>query len=73
MCFGLVSGIFSEPFFFLWDNKIRIVHINNAPYLSDWLVACKLLGISCTAHLRGNWKPKRYSLRRLLIRHYDLW
>ena len=55
---------------FIHKNKIAIVHINNAPYLTDWLIACKLLRRKCISHLRGNWTAGAF--RRVLIRFYDL-
>jgi len=58
-----------KTIWFLWKNHIDLVHMNNAPYLPDWLIICKLLGIKCIAHLRGNWVAK--PLSRRLVRHYD--
>ncbi len=60
---------FIRILFFLKKSRIELVHINNAPYLSDWLLACKIMGIKCTAHLRGNWKPGWF--RKKLIIYYD--
>jgi glycosyltransferase involved in cell wall biosynthesis len=68
--FVFIPG-FARILSFIVRNRIDIVHINNAPYLSDWLLACKLLGVKCTAHLRGNWVPGPGPLRRALIKHYD--
>lgn len=55
---------------FLKKFRIDLVHINNAPYLPDWLIICKLLGVKCVAHLRGNWKVK--PLNRCLLKQYDV-
>jgi len=34
-------------------NNIQIVHLNNNPFSSDWVIACKILRIPCVSHLRG--------------------
>jgi glycosyltransferase involved in cell wall biosynthesis len=34
-------------------QRIDLVHLNNNPYLSDWVLGCKLAGIPCVAHYRG--------------------
>ncbi|MGB0129014.1 MAG: glycosyltransferase [Rhodocyclaceae bacterium] len=57
---------------FIARSRIDIVHLNNCPDLSDWLIASKLLGVKCSAHLRGNWKPAPRSFQRWLVGHYDL-
>jgi glycosyltransferase involved in cell wall biosynthesis len=56
---------------FIARNRVDIVHLNNCPDLSDWLTASKLLGVKCSAHLRGNWKPAPRSFQRWLVGHYD--
>jgi len=53
----------------LSKNKIDIVHINDAPVLTHWLIIAKLLRIKCISHLRGNWQPT--FLQRLLTKYYD--
>ena len=37
----------------LKKQRIDLVHLNNNPYLSDWVLGCKLAGIPCVAHYRG--------------------
>ena len=37
----------------LRENRIDLVHFNNNPFSGDWILACRLLGIPCVAHLRG--------------------
>jgi glycosyltransferase involved in cell wall biosynthesis len=49
--------------------KIDIVHLNNAPQNSDWLIASKILHVKCVSHLRGNWIPGHFHQR--LARYYD--
>lgn len=79
--FGIVQKVlnlilFTLPDFvkillFLRRKKINLIHLNNAPYLSDWLIASKMLRVKCTAHLRGHWKPLPTFFHRILIKHYD--
>lgn len=49
--------------------KIDLIHLNNEPTLTHWLIASKILGIRCISHIRGNldipWIKKR------LIKYYD--
>jgi glycosyltransferase involved in cell wall biosynthesis len=58
-----------KTFIFLRRKHIDIVYLNNAPYLPDWLLICKLLKIKCVAHLRGNWIAK--SVDKYFIKYYD--
>lgn len=62
---------FIRNLIFLRKSNIDLVHINNAPYLIDWLLACRLLGIKCTSHLRGNLIRPRPILDRF-IKYYDI-
>lgn len=56
--------------YLLLELKVDLVHINNAPRLNDWLIACKILKVKCIAHLRGHWEPK--SLQKRLFKYYDV-
>ena len=60
---------FLKIIYLLSKLKIDLVHINNAPALTDWLIACKILRKKCIAHLRGNWNPKFF--QKKLVRYYD--
>jgi glycosyltransferase involved in cell wall biosynthesis len=60
---------FVKNIYFLLKYKIDIVHLNDMPGLTDWLIGSKLLGIKCISHLRGNWKPK--PLQKRFVRYYD--
>jgi len=60
---------FFKTLYFLKRQQIDIVHMNNAPYLADWVIACKILGIKCIAHLRGNWVAD--PINKYFVRHYD--
>ena len=54
---------------FLMKHKIDLVHANNTPDLTDWLIASKLLRIKMVSHLRFPWSPTY--VRKKLIRFYD--
>jgi len=60
---------FLKIIYLLSKLKIDLVHINNAPALTDWLIACKILRKKCISHLRGNWNPKFF--QKKLVRYYD--
>jgi len=54
---------------FVIKYKIDIIHINNAPILSQWLLASKLTATPIVAHVRGNLNlPKQ---QRKLVPKYD--
>lgn len=54
---------------FIIKHKIKIIHINNAPILTQWLVASKILRVPCVAHVRGNMALG--SIQRKLVPKYD--
>jgi len=56
--------------YILSKYRVDLVHINNAPYLTDWLLASKIMRVECTAHLRGTWKVRPW-YNRVLMRYYD--
>lgn len=60
---------FLRILYFLLKFKIDIVHLNNVPALTDWLIGSKVLGVKCLAHLRGNWEPN--TLQTKLVKYYD--
>jgi len=60
---------FSKIIYLLSKLKIDLVHINNAPALTDWLIACKILRKKCISHLRGNWDIGY--LQKKLLKFYD--
>ena len=49
--------------------KIDLVHMNDAPFLTDWLIASKLFRAKCVSHVRGNWAPR--PLERRLLKYYE--
>lgn len=60
---------FSKIIYLLSKLKIDLVHINNAPALTDWLIACKILRKKCISHWRGT--RKFDIIKRKLIKFYD--
>ena len=60
---------FLKIIYLLSKLKIDLVHINNAPALTDWLIAAKILKIKCIGHLRGNWDIGY--LQKKLLKFYD--
>ncbi len=51
-------------------ERIDLVCLNNAPVLTDWLLACKLLGRPCVSYFRGT-PSELFPLHRRLIGSYD--
>jgi glycosyltransferase involved in cell wall biosynthesis len=49
--------------------KIDIVHLNDAPKLTEWLVASKLFGAKCISHLRGDWAATPFQTS--MLKYYD--
>lgn len=41
----------------LVQERIDLVCLNNAPYSTDWLLACKLMGRPCVSYFRGTPAP----------------
>jgi glycosyltransferase involved in cell wall biosynthesis len=54
---------------FLKNNGIDVVHANNTPDLTDWLVISKLLNKKIISHLRYPWSPN--ATRKVLFPYYD--
>lgn len=54
---------------YLRKNRFDLVHLNNSPDQTDWLVVSKMLGLKVVSHLRFPWSPTR--VRRLLSGRYD--
>ena len=54
---------------YIKNNKIDLVHANNSPDLTDWLIVSKILNVKIVSHLRFPWGPT--AGRRLLINCYD--
>lgn len=63
------STFFLHVIGILLRHRVDLVHLNNTPSETAWLIACKLLGLKCIAHLRSNWEPKL--LEKRLLRFYD--
>jgi len=55
--------------YILFKYKIDLIHINDAPVLTNWLLASKIFKIKCIAHLRGNWAPD--TAHKKLARYYN--
>ncbi len=53
----------------LRKHAIDIVHLNNAPSESGWLLASGATKRLCVSHLRGNWNPA--PLQKWLLGYYD--
>lgn len=51
------------------NKKIDLVHANNSPDLTDWLIVSKVLNVKIVSHLRFPWGPT--AVRRLLFNCYD--
>jgi glycosyltransferase involved in cell wall biosynthesis len=63
----LIFGILRSAWF-LWRERIDILHLNNSvPIKDDWLIAGKLLGKKCVGHQRGiiPTSPRSGLIRRL--------
>ena len=54
---------------FVKNHEIDLVHANNFPDLTDWLIVSKLLKIKIVSHLRFPWSPNH--ARKMLIGYYD--
>lgn len=52
----------------LKKHKIDLVHLNNNPYMSDWVLGCKLARIPCVAHYRGLRKRTDWLSRSVVSR-----
>ena len=61
---------FLKIIYLLSKLKIDLIHINNAPALTDWLIACKILRKKCISHWRGT--VKFDIIKRKLIKFYDV-
>jgi glycosyltransferase involved in cell wall biosynthesis len=55
--------------FIMIKYKIDIVHLNDAPKLTEWLIVSKLFGAKCVSHLRGDWAATSFESR--MLKHYD--
>jgi glycosyltransferase involved in cell wall biosynthesis len=58
-----------EILYIMIKNKIDIVHLNDAPKLTEWLVASKLFGAKCVSHLRGDWVATPFQTS--MLKYYD--
>ena len=54
---------------FIKKNHIDILHLNNTPDLTDWLILSKLARIKIVSHMRYPWSPD--FIRKKLIVYYD--
>jgi glycosyltransferase involved in cell wall biosynthesis len=55
--------------YIIFKRKINLIHINNAPVLTPWLIAAKLFRRKCISHVRGNWEPT--PLHKAFVKYYD--
>lgn len=55
--------------YIIFKNKIDLIHINNAPVLTPWLIIAKLFRKKCISHVRGNWEPT--PLHKAFVKYYD--
>lgn len=51
-------------------ERLDLVCLNNAPVLTDWLLACKLTGRPCVSYFRGT-PSELFPLHRRMIGRYD--
>jgi glycosyltransferase involved in cell wall biosynthesis len=56
-------------FRYIKKNNIDLVHANNSPDLTDWLIVSKLLNVKVVSHLRFPWGPT--AARRVIFNFYD--
>ena len=54
---------------YLKKNRIDLVHLNNSPDQTDWLLVSKMMGLKVVSHLRFPWSPTR--TRKFLSDRYD--
>lgn len=54
---------------YLKSNNIDLVHANNSPELTDWLIVSKLLNVKIVSHLRFPLGPT--AVRKFLFNYYD--
>ncbi len=54
---------------YLLNKQIDLVHLNNSPDQTDWLLVSKMLGLKIVSHLRFPWKPT--CIRKYLMKKYD--
>ena len=54
---------------FLKTHKFDLIHANNSPDLTEWLILSKILKVKIISHLRFPWSPNR--TRKLLFGYYD--
>ena len=55
--------------YILLRYNIDLIHANNAPEITPWLITSKFVGIKCISHLRGNWSPT--PLQKRLAKYYN--
>jgi glycosyltransferase involved in cell wall biosynthesis len=55
--------------YIILKNKIDLIHMNNAPVLTPWLIAAKIFRKKCISHVRGNWEP--IPLHKAFVKYYD--
>lgn len=70
--FNLLRYVIPSWFEIAWimrKYRIDLVHLNDQPLLTVWLVAARLFGARCVSHLRGNVVASPFQKR--MMRRYD--
>jgi len=60
---------FIYDFKFIKTHNIDLIHANNYPSVTDWLIISKLLRIKIVSHLRGFYYISNFS--KMLVKYYD--
>ncbi len=67
--FGSYIPSLFQIYKFIKRNNIKLVHLNNGPDMTDWLLVSKAMGVKVVSHLRFPWSPTRF--RKFLACRYD--
>ena len=54
---------------FIKKHGIDLIHVNNYPSLTDWLIISKLLNVKIVSHLRGFYYISKFE--KILVKFYD--
>ena len=54
---------------FIKKHKIDLIHVNNYPSVTDWLIIAKFLRIKIVSHLRGFYYTSNFN--KMLVKYYD--
>lgn len=54
---------------FIKKHKIDLIHVNNYPSVTDWLIISKFFKIKIVSHLRGFYYTSNFN--KMLVKYYD--